>query len=639
MSKKNSTKQCGQVAILFALLMPIFLLFVGLALDLGWYYLNVSRLQNAADAAAVAGAQTLIDSENENFSSYKSISLVDKYPGKVSYEYRPNDSSEKTAIDNGEEVARNYVDKNLAGAKYGSSVDAWTNTVFFAEPLLYEKDDNLYYVVKISEEIRHFFLPGWFDDMNAPVTAVALISKTVSDDPPGPPYIPEPDDPLPTPPIRISTDTLVDALDKARNKNVIIGNWEVQNRYIKDLNKVDNTSTGVKDPETGEYLKYFNKHFGYDIYEGRWNQYADWDNEYKSGDHRRIEKVTVVPEKNGIYNTPDKNKQGAGDGWTTPANGGNLWKESEVESLNIDFKPDIFFKNPGKYMSEDWDLPLGYNSKDIVKTAALKGYTDSIDDPAALLRIHTAINFDGNHKVRTDAEDSTDILWVRIESEPMLSSPDILSDSGFNLWVKKSLGGSIKSDMGKTITGLNSVRQIIINMNSDNKEPNRDGSLNRPIVIFYDGPERYSTDNDIRYSKPVIVNLNRPFNGILYMPNSPVVLNHGENLNGFIVAKEYLQLKEESDFEKSITVDDEVRYYSKGKEYYKITDVNNDGLANDPAENAMFIDDKGEVQYKSMGHGFNRNVGKYNTFDRTEFSSHDYIIDPTSANTLLLTDE
>ena len=45
---------------LYGLLIPFLLLVVGVGLDLGWYYLNVSRLQNAADAAALAGAQALV---------------------------------------------------------------------------------------------------------------------------------------------------------------------------------------------------------------------------------------------------------------------------------------------------------------------------------------------------------------------------------------------------------------------------------------------------------------------------------------------------------------------------------------------------------------------------------------------------
>ena len=48
--------QRGQVLALYVVLIPFLFLFVGVGLDLGWYYLNVSRLQNAADAAVLAGA-------------------------------------------------------------------------------------------------------------------------------------------------------------------------------------------------------------------------------------------------------------------------------------------------------------------------------------------------------------------------------------------------------------------------------------------------------------------------------------------------------------------------------------------------------------------------------------------------------
>ena len=629
MLKKYLSEQRGQVSILFALLMPIFLLFAGVALDLGWYYLNVSRLQNAADAAAVAGAKTLIG--NENFSAYKNISLVDKYPARVSNEYRPNDTSEEAAIENGEEVARDYVDKNLASAKYGSSVDAWTKAVFLAEPLLYEQDDNLYYVVKIREEIRHFFLPGWFDDMNAPVTAVALLSKSNSNsDVAEAPTIPTPAAPTPVAPVKpeVVKETIVDALEKAKQENVIIGNWEIQNRY-KDINNPDtNPLTGVQDEKTGEWLTAFNKHFGYNLYTGSWNQYSDGKNHYTSGDHRRTETINVKT-------TPGN---GSSLEKATKANGNRYYLADEVDSLNIDFKADVYFKSGSKYLKEDWDLPLGYNSNDIEKlrfadwdspTGKIKDDTDKIDTPAASLRIHSTINFEENFPVRAGAEDSTDILWVRIESEPMLNKPDTLNGAdGFNMWVKNSLDTSIGSELSKEgIRVLNSVRQLIINMNSDNTGTNSDGYKYRPVAIFYDGPERYSTSNDLRDSKPVIVNLNADFNGILYLPNSSVVLNHGENLNGFIVAKEYLTLK-------TFTANSEGKYLdSNGKEYFKISETHN-GVTN-----TMFIDDKGEVQYESTGYDFNRSVGTYNTFGRTEFKTHDYIINQSSAKTLLITDE
>lgn len=65
----------GQAMVLWALLTPIFILFVGAGMDLGWYYLNVSRLQNAADAAALAGAQALVK-DGKAFEDYYPVALV-----------------------------------------------------------------------------------------------------------------------------------------------------------------------------------------------------------------------------------------------------------------------------------------------------------------------------------------------------------------------------------------------------------------------------------------------------------------------------------------------------------------------------------------------------------------------------------
>ena len=70
-------KQRGQVLVFYALMIPLLLLFAGAGLDLGWYYLNVSRLQNAADAAALAGAQALIKTDDD-FKNYyvRTLSVI-----------------------------------------------------------------------------------------------------------------------------------------------------------------------------------------------------------------------------------------------------------------------------------------------------------------------------------------------------------------------------------------------------------------------------------------------------------------------------------------------------------------------------------------------------------------------------------
>lgn len=157
----------GQAMTLFGLLIPLLFMFVCLGLDLGWYYLNVSRLQNAADAAALAGAQELAK-DTENFSDVKGIFLVKNYLG----------TADDTDISAGNAVAEIYADKNLSGNDSGKLTNSWTNgNVTDIETLYKDYDGNFYYVVYLVENIRHFLMPGWFHDMGAPVVAIAMLSK------------------------------------------------------------------------------------------------------------------------------------------------------------------------------------------------------------------------------------------------------------------------------------------------------------------------------------------------------------------------------------------------------------------------------------------------------------------------------
>ena len=72
-------KQSGQALVLYALLVPLLMLLAGVGIDLGWYYLNVSRLQNAADAAALAGARKIINTNSGKLKDLVPV-LVSKLP-------------------------------------------------------------------------------------------------------------------------------------------------------------------------------------------------------------------------------------------------------------------------------------------------------------------------------------------------------------------------------------------------------------------------------------------------------------------------------------------------------------------------------------------------------------------------------
>ena len=301
LSSKKFFKRRGQVIVFYALMIPIFLTFAGVGLDLGWYYLNVSRLQNAADASALAGAKVVIDaSKNIYFSNgltvnslpsdildYTKLSTYNLGQLKK-YETRlPGFNS--AAFVESRVVAENYTRKNLADSDASddtsdeknklTAVDAWsisvkdedkqvTGNVSLYAKIYDVKSDiitPMYYTVELNEKIRHFFMPGWFDDMEAPVRAVVLL--------------------------RPHDEDLVTHIQRLESTKVI-GNWEYQ-KYFGNRNET---------------------------YSGSWKQVQDGKVHYTQGNTYRTEKVSVKG-------------------------------SSDTDSLNIDFRAEVLLQ-----MGSDWDI-------------------------------------------------------------------------------------------------------------------------------------------------------------------------------------------------------------------------------------------------------------------------------------------
>src|SRR5256885_11766578 len=61
MRTRNRAGESGQILVMAALLMVVFLGVVGFAVDYGVMLLERQRLQNAVDAASLAGARALVD--------------------------------------------------------------------------------------------------------------------------------------------------------------------------------------------------------------------------------------------------------------------------------------------------------------------------------------------------------------------------------------------------------------------------------------------------------------------------------------------------------------------------------------------------------------------------------------------------
>ncbi len=249
------------------------------------------------------------------------------------------------------------------------------------------------------------------------------------------------------------------------------------------------------------------------------------------------------------------------------------------------------------YSGSGWWASLVGKLKFNFKNSSRLAYTDAVK-----YRVHTSFNFDAVFPVRSNkttspkyvngyAVPTTDPLYVRIESEELN-----------------------EADGDKQNT---TARQMFININAKNTASNA-----RPLIIFYEGPDRGLTegvddsersdnqsgspkstypDLSWRDSQPVILNLNKDFNGILFAPNSPVAINgNGHNLHGFVVAKEFVRVTTASDY----TVSNGRYLDGDGKEWFSSTDTNG---------NTVFVDQYGNVDTRPLDSDATRPLGANET--------------------------
>lgn len=541
--------QQGQAFVFVAISAPLLFLFVGAAADFGWLYLHQVRLQNAADSAVVAGAQKLLFHDS-SLDDYVFSRLITNHDEDFLQLVNSDTISTRDTSD-GDKRASDYIRYNLDNGNLkildissppGSAVESTTGKLLYSsngnstdpqttikfKHMLYGSDENdyqtLYYVVTITQPLEHLLgdIFNYFDfipNLQSKAVAVAKISHY---------YMKNDEDP-------IHGVSLYQQMVELRARKNFADWWEIKYGYDKVSTEERKKKYGTTDTMDIARAR---------SVQAKGNEYTDKD---KNGNtitnYYRTETLTL-------------------HGWSVASKGnGNVgttqMNQMDFDSLFIDLKADLADSNlkDQDYGSGQKEYNLKTDNKQIKSdTIFSNGLTGS---EVFKFRIHDLINigkwngskYEYVYKTR-EGKESPDPLFVYIESE------DNYVDG----------------------TARNTVRQFIINVNADNT-----GDDDRPMFIFYDGPQKYdnlgktqktnslwqekwretwkylgyydkNNNNadyvgNLRNSLPVIFNMNANFNGVLFFPNSPVVINgNGYNFEGFVVAERYLRLKTATDF-------------------------------------------------------------------------------------------
>ena len=327
---KKFFQQDGQTAVFFALLLPVLILFLFVVFDLGWLYLNKSRLQNAAEAAAIAGANQFCAESTEG---YNSVMLVYDYDRELN----------KTIINSTAGVEQATSDSwksNLVG-NTTSDEDSWTKATVTmpVSKFLGESADaeTIYYEVKLTEDVKHIFkvLDNVF---STKIPAIAVVEITKVDD------------------TQLAELPLLPQM-QALNETQTMGNWEEQRVAY---NKFKN-ATAEKYFDSGAEDR--NRLY----YDGKWNHFQDAGDSTKSQLHPKTKAKYNRAQIHYITGERYKyeNIEVGGENSTvtlTKANGSYdseiIYSDDIVDSLNIDFRQDVELDFSGN-LTDDWDIGFG----------------------------------------------------------------------------------------------------------------------------------------------------------------------------------------------------------------------------------------------------------------------------------------
>ena len=500
MKRLGNHSQKGAVLVFMALMLPIVVFFSGMAIDFGRAYLHKSQLQNAADAAALAGVSAAARSSSAH--------LVDTIPSG----FLTNGEANKLAV--AKNAANVILVKDTGEASANESNTKLRMTKEGNNPKV--DVDTYYYMVELTDEVKmvfaQLFLPQSLipNDWNMKVAAKAWAKAKIND-----------------------------GLD------------------------LDKMTYDILHKETAANFYEWQKHAGGDFATAQQLSFTNPGVAYNFGAEEKTRSEVfnmneIVAENKDVFINLRQDisaKSAFADTWDISDFRGKSY--DEISELFYDFssaekQPKVWLDVPKNNGTLNYDTITldqfirnyaaavdGYSRQTLdAKTGKNYANYEHIEDALKMLTstIEDAINVNVAYPVRQidslpeskvsfvyndDKRNRQDPLFVRIESEEFNSS-----DNGR---ATNSASGGV----------TNSVRDISININVDNTAKVNDEYIYRPMVFFYEGPMDADGNHGVgRKSNTVVLELNADFRGIIYAPNSPVqVKGNGHEFNGYIIAQ------------------------------------------------------------------------------------------------------
>ena len=496
MRRLGNSSQKGAVLVFVALLLPMLVFFGGMAIDFGRAYLYKSDLQNAADAAALAGVVAASQSSKAR--------LIDDAP-----------ANKTTPADVAVIKSRAVSASNVTLVKdIGRAGASNANTKLFTDPQNEEDEEQqnntYYYMVELTDEVKMVFARLFLPDSLLPdgwnIKVVARAWAKAGD----------------------GGNDGNDGVDLLTQLQEMVGlemsstfnEWwkkDVKGTF-EEAQTLSYTNTGVKIGTDGSRSELFNM----DGTEEDKNVRKDLFINFKQDIHydtTLVENFDVTDLQGMSYEEARSLFYNDGKTFVNIIMPNGKVVKGTWDALIRELGPQITYSSDKTW----WNLTNGYltwdaidpEKREIVWKALTSSVTATINvtEPfpvrnVAALEKDFSLNTEGVRNLQ-------DPLFVRIESEEF-------NESGVN----------------------NTVHDININITADNTRMT-DGKYDfRPIVFAYEGPvDVEGKRGEGRKSNTVVVNLGADFRGIIFAPNSSVHINvtgddsERREFRGIIVAK------------------------------------------------------------------------------------------------------